>query len=142
MLTLGGPVLARKDNDKPINLIYIDHRCYESLEWASQDSGQDSRGHRQRRERLAVLDARQSEREASQARPKPRAPRKLGTDAQPPSQARQPTPRGTTWPPCGLHTPTALLVIDDLVLNFRTEIDALTPCIIIENLYTIFRRCA
>ena len=61
MLTLGGPVLARKHNDKPINLIYIDHRCYESPEWASQDSGQDSRGHRQRRERLAVLDARQSD---------------------------------------------------------------------------------
>ena len=28
------------------------------------------------------------------------------------SQARQPTPRGTTWPPCGLRTPAAPLVID------------------------------
>ena len=46
------------------------------------------------------------------------APRKLGTDAQPPSQARQPTPRGTTWPPCGLRTPAAPLVIDS---DLRTD---------------------
>ena len=28
------------------------------------------------------------------------------------SQAWQPTPHGTTWPPCGLRTPAAPLVID------------------------------
>ena len=28
------------------------------------------------------------------------------------SQAQRPSPRGTTWRPCGLHTPTAPLVID------------------------------
>ena len=44
-------------------------------------------------------------REASQARPKPRAPRKLGTDAQPPRRlgGAHGTSRGTTWRPCVFH---------------------------------------
>ena len=61
----------------------INHRCYKSLEGASQDSAQDSRGCQPRRERLAVLDARQSDGRPRSLGPNPG---RLASSAQTPNR--------------------------------------------------------
>ena len=129
VLTFGGPVTLYLPVNS-INVIHINHRCYKSLEGASQDSAQDSRGRRNSRSisQSSMQDSRDPE--ASQARPKPRRnhagsvsrcstqdsrngrPRRLGPNpGRLASSAQTPNRPRKLGSPCGLRTPAAPLVI-------------------------------